>query len=191
MIGTSPLTPEAAHNAASHLSRKGGRGDRLRGRVRFSSLLDDDLPVHPRMRCADIEIGAEPAQMVRAHPERIEHITGALIAAIEAAGATSRKRNTPAPGYLTRLSAPIPRRRPTVPQPSQSRAERSQAAREFISDCPPWPQTAVDPHLVYTELSRSLKGPARVKTCASQESVEPFSLLPSSDSRCQHFWFSD
>src|SRR5215469_6555748 len=30
-----------------------------------------------------------------------------------------------------------------------------------------------------------------VKTCASQESVEPFSLLPSSDSRRQHFWFSD
>jgi hypothetical protein len=26
-------------------------------------------------------------------------------------------------------------------------------------------------------------GPGRVKTCASQESVEPFSLLPSSDSR--------
>ena len=32
-------------------------------------------------------------------------------------------------------------------------------------------------------------GPARVKTCASQESVEPFSLLPSSDSRRQHFGF--
>ena len=27
----------------------------------------------------------------------------------------------------------------------------------------------------------------RVKTCASQENVEPFSLLPSSNSRRQHF----
>jgi len=34
-------------------------------------------------------------------------------------------------------------------------------------------------------------GPARVKTCARQGSVEPFSLLPSSDSRRQYFWFSD
>jgi transposase len=33
--------------------------------------------------------------------------------------------------------------------------------------------------------------PGRVKTCASQQSVEPFSLLPSSDSRRQHVWFSD
>jgi hypothetical protein len=31
----------------------------------------------------------------------------------------------------------------------------------------------------------------RVKTCASQEIVEPFSLLPSSDSRRQHFGFLD
>src|SRR5262249_47739522 len=34
-------------------------------------------------------------------------------------------------------------------------------------------------------------GPARVKTCASQESVEQFSLLASSNSRRQNFWFSD
>src|SRR6476660_8602748 len=31
----------------------------------------------------------------------------------------------------------------------------------------------------------------RVKTCASQESVESFSLLPSSYSRRQNFWLSD
>jgi hypothetical protein len=30
-------------------------------------------------------------------------------------------------------------------------------------------------------------GPGRVKTCASQERVEPVSLLPSSDSHRQHF----
>jgi hypothetical protein len=34
-------------------------------------------------------------------------------------------------------------------------------------------------------------GPGRVKTCASQERVEPSSLSSSSDSRRQHFWFSD
>jgi hypothetical protein len=34
-------------------------------------------------------------------------------------------------------------------------------------------------------------GPGRVKTCASEETLESFSLLPSSDSRRQNFWFSD
>jgi hypothetical protein len=34
-------------------------------------------------------------------------------------------------------------------------------------------------------------GPGCVKTCAGQENVEPFSLLPSSNSRRQNFWFSD
>jgi hypothetical protein len=32
-------------------------------------------------------------------------------------------------------------------------------------------------------------GPGRVKTCSSQESVEPVSLLPSLDSRRQPFGF--
>jgi hypothetical protein len=37
----------------------------------------------------------------------------------------------------------------------------------------------------------SAMGAGRVKTCASQESVESFSLVPSSDSRRQHFLFSE
>jgi len=40
-------------------------------------------------------------------------------------------------------------------------------------------------------MGTALHAPGRVKTCASQESVEPFSLLLSSDSHRQHFWFSD
>jgi hypothetical protein len=40
-----------------------------------------------------------------------------------------------------------------------------------------------------TQQAASLMGPDRVTTCASQESVERFSLLPSSNSRRQNFWY--
>ena len=62
------------------------------------------------------------------------------------------------------------------------------------SFCELYPQhrTAVSASPVTVgDLDMSAIGPARVKTFASQESVEPFSLLPSWDSRRQHFWFSD